>query len=251
MNYTPNTREKLRLLLNNVEMFGLGQTLRHVLVYLLNRSADDFDQKHGVSTSGDVLDLHNEISDAEALDNAHNYEPTQERVMRHLLRHVEAELTPSELSFVDLGCGKGRALLMASELPFAQLIGVELSPALCAAAERNVALYGARRGGRPVSSRIRICCEDATRFEFPRTDLLVYMFNPFGGPVFRAVLERLVQFQLEHRRRVHVALSNPALDYVLETHRAFAKEHEFQVIRAGNSYNLWRCRATESAENAA
>jgi hypothetical protein len=43
-------------------------------------------------------------------------------VVSHCLNNVSVDLC----TFLDLGCGKGRALLVASELPFRDIMGVEL-----------------------------------------------------------------------------------------------------------------------------
>ena len=91
-------------------------------------------------------------------------------------------------SFVDLGCGKGRALLLASEYPFREVVGVELNPGLAAIAEAN--LQGWRRWGQGVVTR-GVTCGDATEFRYPAGALLVFIYNAFGGPVIRAVLDAL------------------------------------------------------------
>jgi SAM-dependent methyltransferase len=73
-------------------------------------------------------------------------------------------------SFVDVGAGTGRALLLAGELPFRKVIGVELSEELSRIAQRNVARWS--RVARP-KSKIRVVHEDAAKFHWPRTPLLV------------------------------------------------------------------------------
>jgi SAM-dependent methyltransferase len=252
VNYNPSTREKLGILLNNYETFGFWQTLGHALAYVLSRPRDEFDRKYGVSTAGTLLPSNNEITDELTFDNALGYEPTHEAVVRQVLRHVRAHFEPQNLTFVDLGCGRGRALLMAAELPFREVIGVEISPSHCEVAERNAAQFvnssaqpaGAHRRA-AVRSSIRVRCADATRFDFPNTDLFVYMFNPFRGPVFRAMLDQLAAFQRSTRRQVHVALSypQPHTEQCLRLHPAFVKQHECQVIAPAYSWNLWQCRS--------
>jgi SAM-dependent methyltransferase len=256
MIHNPNTRETLAILLNDYEMFGLRWTLRNALVYLLKRPRDDFDRKYGVSTSGNVEPSDTEIPNVTALDNAITYEPTQEAVMRHILRYVATHFNPAALTFVDLGCGKGRALLMAAELPFIEVVGVEISASHCRMAERNAAAAGAPatlkrvRARLPKRTNIVVRQADATQFEFPRTDLLVYLFNPFRGPVFRSVLDRLAAFQASTQRSVHVILCSPRCEGLLESHPAFDKQYEFQVIATGYSWNLWRCRGELARANA-
>jgi SAM-dependent methyltransferase len=80
-------------------------------------------------------------------------------------------------SFVDVGAGKGRALLLASELPFWKIIGVELSEELARTAQRNVKRWS--QVARP-KTKIRVVQGDAAKFQWPRTPLLVYLFNPFA-----------------------------------------------------------------------
>ncbi len=49
----------------------------------------------------------------------------------------------ARFTFVDIGCGKGRALLLATRHPFRSFLGVELSPDLAAVAQRNLAAFRA------------------------------------------------------------------------------------------------------------
>jgi predicted RNA methylase len=245
VNYTPDAREKLRIVRNNVQMFGARQTMVDALVHLFRRRPDKFDRDHGVSTrltSGSVLPLEHGIGDAKSVENGHGYEPTDAQVMRHILRFIESSYDVGALSFVDLGSGRGRTLLMASELPFREVIGVELDPMHCDAARENVACYRPRPPRR-VRSNVRVCCEDVTHFDYPDSDLLVYMFNPFRGSVFGEVLDNLAKFQRERGRRVTVVLSNPAMEDMLLGHPAFRRSYEFQVIASASSWNLWECDA--------
>lgn len=88
-------------------------------------------------------------------------------------------------SFLDLGAGMGRALLLAAEHPFRAVVGVELHPTLARIARRNLALW--RAMGR-VEAPTRVCCRDAATFPLPPGPCLVFLFNPFGAPVLRRLL---------------------------------------------------------------
>ena len=46
-----------------------------------------------------------------------------------------------DFTFIDLGSGKGRVLLMASDYPFKKIIGVEFMPELHRAAQENITGY--------------------------------------------------------------------------------------------------------------
>ena len=80
----------------------------------------------------------------------------------------------------------GRAVLLASELPFRDVVGVELNPALVRIARRNLALW---RAARRAHTAMRIVRKDAARVQFPAWPCLAFLFNPFGAPVMRRLLK--------------------------------------------------------------
>jgi SAM-dependent methyltransferase len=94
----------------------------------------------------------------------------------------------SLFTFVDLGCGKGRVLLMASDYPFKKIIGVEFMPELHRVAQKNFAGYS---NDLQRCRQIETLCMDARDFQFPLEPLVVYLFNPFSEPTFAHVLENL------------------------------------------------------------
>jgi hypothetical protein len=110
-----------------------------------------------------------------------------------------------DFTFIDLGAGKGRALLMASDYPFQRIMGVEFMPDLCHAAEENIAGYSASSNDRQKCSQMEMICLDACDFHFPAEPLVVYLFNPFSEPVFARVLENLRLSLQGKPREVYVA----------------------------------------------
>ena len=114
-------------------------------------------------------------------------------------------------TFVDLGCGKGRAVMVASELPFPRLIGVEIAPELCDVARANIALKA------EWASRITILNHDATTVEYPETPLLIFLFHPFLAPVLRRVLANLERQLRRSPRETYILYArNPRYTKVLE-----------------------------------
>jgi hypothetical protein len=108
-------------------------------------------------------------------------------------------------TFIDLGAGKGRALLMASDYPFARIMGVEFMPELCRAAEENIVSYSASSNDRQKCERMEMICLDACDFAFPIEPLVIYLFNPFSEPVFVKVLENLRRSIEQAPREIYVA----------------------------------------------
>jgi SAM-dependent methyltransferase len=94
----------------------------------------------------------------------------------------------SDYVFLDLGCGRGKALLLASAYGFKRVVGVELSARLVTEARVNVASFRPRGDLR---SPIEVICADAATFEPPTEPALIYLHNPFDDTILRAVLNRL------------------------------------------------------------
>ncbi len=99
-------------------------------------------------------------------------------------------LDPARSTFVDLGAGRGRVLVLAARMGFHRVIGVELDPVLTSDARRNVARWAASRRGQRQGTAISVLHADAADFEWPHGPVLVSLFNPFGAETLRRVLER-------------------------------------------------------------
>jgi SAM-dependent methyltransferase len=114
--------------------------------------------------------------------------------------------------FIDLGSGKGRALLLASEYPFRRIIGVELLPHLNQIAEENI-----RRFQSPAQTCFNLVslCADALDFQFPPEPTVLYLFNPFPLAVLEAVIHNLERSLDQAPRPLFVLYHNPLLEQVL------------------------------------
>jgi SAM-dependent methyltransferase len=242
----PTPRQKLDIVRTNLEMFGAWRTLGDVLGYLFTSAPRDrFDRKYGVVTSGIVERAEAGVSDAAALADAIRYVPIREDVLRHVLTHATRAAPPGDASFIDLGCGKGRALIMASWFPFRSILGVELSPRHAAIAERNVAGHLAHPRGPAVRCRdIAVAHANALHCDLPPGDLLVFMYRPFKGQIFQGVLDRLHAHVQRTGSRVVIAYVCPVEQAMLERHPAFHKLADYQVIVDEHRWSLWECRPT-------
>jgi SAM-dependent methyltransferase len=110
--------------------------------------------------------------------------------------------TLQDFTFIDLGSGKGRVLLMASDYPFKRIIGVEFMPELHRTAQKNIACYP---NDREQCRQIETVCMDAREFQFPDGPLVVYLFNPFPESTFAQVLENLRLSVEQAPRPVYIA----------------------------------------------
>lgn len=127
------------------------------------------------------------------------YSMTSYPAIVSVLRRVQP--TPNDV-LVDLGCGMGRVLACAARLPMREVVGVEMSEALCAIAQRNARKL--RKGKTP----IRIICGKAQAFDFSHTTIL-YMYNPFGRETLQQVLRDLVSSWKGTARVIRICYVNP------------------------------------------
>jgi SAM-dependent methyltransferase len=111
-----------------------------------------------------------------------------------------------EFTFIDLGSGKGRALLLAAKFPFRRLIGVEFARELHEIAAANVLHYRNPDGKQP---QFQLHCMDATEFDFPREPSVVFLYNPFGPEVIARIAQRLLDSYAADPRPVFVLYINP------------------------------------------
>jgi SAM-dependent methyltransferase len=138
------------------------------------------------------------------------YQPTEPALFQEMMASLPIEF--DQFTFIDLGSGKGRTLLMASEYPFRKIVGVELIAELHRAAEENIREY---RSPTQRCSQIEAVCADASEFVFPDTPLVLYLFNPLPQAGLRRVMASLDRNLNAHPRAVYVLYHNPLLERVL------------------------------------
>ena len=113
------------------------------------------------------------------------YQPTRERDFLGLLERLAL---PRDAGFVDVGCGKGRVLMLARRYGFRRVVGIDYAPAFCEVARRNLAV-DARRTSAGAPAEVH--CVDAADYDFDDDLRVIYLFNPFDATVLGAMLMRL------------------------------------------------------------
>ena len=139
------------------------------------------------------------------------YQPTDATLFQEMMARLPIDF--SEFTFVDLGSGKGRTLLMASEYPFRRIVGVEILPDLHWVAVENIRAYTS-----PTQRCLQVesVCANAREFELPGGPLVLYLFNPLPEVGLMQLLLSLERSLRQHPRSVYVLYQNPLLSHVLE-----------------------------------
>ncbi len=184
----------------------------------------DYDWEYRVDTSAATLDWRTRLR---ALLTGGPYQPSEPGLFRQMLDALPVDY--SQFTFLDLGSGKGRALLMASDYPFRRVLGVELVPELHQIAVDNIRKY---RGPAQLCHTIESCCADASQFVFPREPLIIYLFNPFPESLLRRVLANLELSLRQLPRPVFLLYHNPLLEPLLAASpllRRVGGTHQFSL----------------------
>jgi SAM-dependent methyltransferase len=186
----------------------------------------EYDWDHRVNTTGATVGWRERL-----LGHFHSpYQPTDPALFSEIMASL---IEFREFTFVDMGSGKGRVLLMAANYPFRRVLGVELLPALHRVAQDNLSSYKSE------SQRcfaIEAVCGDAREFVFPNEPLVLYLFNPLPEPGLIAMMANLDRSLSQHPRTVYVLYHNPLLEHVLADHAAFTKiggTHQYSIFRGG------------------
>ena len=157
----------------------------------------DYDWEHSVDTTRSNVGVSTQFFTGIT---ARPYFATEPWLFEQIMQAISVDF--SQFTFIDLGSGKGRVLLMAADYPFQRIVGVEFMPELHRAAQKNISGFVSDR---QQCRQIETICMDARDFEFPDGPLVVYLFNPFAEATFVAVLENLRQSIEQAPRPIYVA----------------------------------------------
>jgi SAM-dependent methyltransferase len=185
----------------------------------------DFDWDYRVDTTGATVGWRDRLL---GLFNS-PYQPTDPVLFRGMLDALQIDF--EDFTFIDIGSGKGRVLLMAAEYPFRRILGVELFASLHQIAQENIARF---HSDSQKCFAIESVCEDARDFAFPNEPLLVYLFNPLPEAGLRQLLENLERSLRQNPRPATLLYSNPLLEHVLSTNPTFRKTsgtHQYSVFK--------------------
>lgn len=124
--------------------------------------------------------------------------------------------------FLDVGAGKGRALLLASQYPFLRVEGIELNPALARVAQANIALWQGDRTANPLAP-IGLHHADATRHPLPPHPSVAFLFHPFEAAVLRRYLRHVERSLAASPQPFDLLYANAEHGSLLDSHPAFRR----------------------------
>jgi len=174
------------------------------------------DLKRGIRTRGVER-----WGDTSMQGEARPYEPVSSRLFETMAPLLP--VNPAEYAFIDLGAGKGAAVVFAAEHGFRRSIGVELSEELFAIADRNKRRLLERRPA--IGTRMELLNLDAQDYEFPDEPTVVYMYNSFGPATLSTVLRNIDASLAKAPRPLYLLYVNPVLEAVVNEFPGFRMHH--------------------------
>ncbi len=168
---------------------GILGTLRHSISFAMYRWRSwIWDFRHHVETRKPLALCDLAISSPNVPFGRH-YEATDPAVFRAILQRLSIEY--ERFTFIDFGSGKGRAVLLASDFPFARIIGLEFSSDLVRLADKNCLTY---RSTTQKCRTLSILCTDFAEFSLPAEPLVLYFFDPLKSTdLMEALLTKIAQ----------------------------------------------------------
>lgn len=179
------------------------------------------DRLYGIDTSG-FVNVEAIQSSGEMQQSIHPYVGSQPSVVRAALKTLGAV---GDYTFIDLGCGKGRVLAVASEFSFQEIYGVELSSQLAAKARSNAAAMAMRLPHRP---HVAIAETNVTSFVLPPGKLVLFNFHAFGAEIVAQVVSKLEAALAAETPHIFFVYYNPVHA------ESFDASPAFQRYSAGN-----------------
>jgi hypothetical protein len=202
------------------------------LLIKLNTNIEDwwFDFRYGTDTAADRADQAQKGWETDPTN--HTYLPTRPKCVRRAFSALPVK-DLSDYTFVDFGSGKGRALLMAANLRFQSLLGIELRKEL-----HDRAVLNLKKRRKALSSQITSMNINALDFEYPSSKLVLFFSNPFGEEILRSVLQNLGQSLESNFRDVLVVFAMYVPDFML-----IADTMPFLSLeKAGHGFRIYRSR---------
>ncbi|WP_462254805.1 class I SAM-dependent methyltransferase [Ferruginibacter sp.] len=153
------------------------------------------EKKYGITTTGaDEL----KTLEERGIDTDHStiYMPVSYSVLEEMFEQLNFLTNTSFNHFLDIGCGKGRALCVAAHNEFRKVTGIDFSKEFCKAAEENLSITQQQFP----NLQYKVINNDAFYFEIPNDVDCIFMFNPFDDVIMSGVAENILEsFEISQR----------------------------------------------------
>lgn len=159
------------------------------------------EKKYTINTTGadDLKKLKKKGID---ISHATMYMPVSYKLLEEALQQIPVN---NKNHFLDIGCGKGRAMCVAANYGFYQIYGIDFSRDFCNAAETNLSLVKQK-----IPSLDFLVTEaDAAITNIPDDVDLIFLFNPFDEVIMKKVIANIKVSMSKNPRDLNIIYANP------------------------------------------
>ena len=106
---------------------------------------------------------------------------------------------------VDLGCGKGRVMVVAAHFGFISITGIDFAKELCQEAEANMENVEKKFP----DLKWKVICSDVLNYIITSGDTVFFMFNPFTKSILEKFLQKVEQSFIKTPRTIYFLYVSP------------------------------------------
>lgn len=138
---------------------------------------------------------------------------------KYLIRLLQDLHVTNQDSILDIGCGKGSAMLAMLKFPFARVDGIELSKEIAATATRNFTKLKKQRW--------HVFNENAINYKDYNTYSMLYLYHPFPEEIMRQVVAKIHSSIMGREQEMLVIYNNPVCHELFVNDGVFSKHREY------------------------
>jgi SAM-dependent methyltransferase len=158
----------------------------------------------------------------------HCYMATSEKTFKKIIQYIPDNFF--DTNFLDIGCGRGKVLILAKENGFrSEIIGVELSKKLSDSCQKNIYKD---------NSNIQVKNMNALEYQINKNDSVFFFYNPFSEIIFNKILKNIMESTRAAPRKIIVIYVNPIFKNFLNENFLFNVEFEADLGQQVVIYEL-------------
>jgi hypothetical protein len=206
---------------------------RNVRYIIADKVVRRWDQKHNVDTAGSVqLDSLSVVGPYRNFGN--ECLCTSPKTFDYMMQSLPNSVAGH--TFIDIGAGKSRTLLLASRYDFAKIVGVEFARELVDVSKKNLARFSAPWQR---CTDLEIVHADATQYAIPETPLVVFFYNPFSRGVFEVVMRNILTCHAAKKRDCYIVYSSSSHDAIDWARPAILATGQFAELPTSQTPFFW------------
>lgn len=123
-------------------------------------------------------------------------------------------------SLIDLGCGKGRVMVVSAFFGFSSVTGIDFAKELCKEAEMNMKKIEPEFR----NLKWKVICQDVLNYKIQSADTVFFMSNPFNQDILRNFLGKIETSLKNHPRTIWFL-------YAIPVHQDILQQFDYKVLQ--------------------